>query len=82
MNTIESNSISIPTDEFNETLQSIKELLALDVDPGEFIIRDPFLSPSSPKVDLRRHLQNLYERMKEVRSNLTPETQMVTIDFN
>ena len=82
MKTIETNSISIPTDEFHETFETIRELLELNVDPRDFVVSDPFLSSSSPKVDLRRHLKSLFERMREVRKQLTPETQMVTIEFN
>lgn len=82
MNVEQANSISLPTDEFYETLNALEGLLALNLDPSEFIIEDSFHSSSSVKVDLRQHLKNLHQRMSEIKDTLTPNTEMVTIDFN
>ena len=82
MNALNDNSISIPTEEFYDTYKTIEELLTLEVDPTDFIVLDPFLASSPVKVDLRKHLQSLYDRMTEIRESLTASTEMVTIDFN
>ena len=82
MNTIESIAISLPKEEFIETFQTIKELLALEVDPRKFIVADPFLFSSSPKVDLRRHLQSLFDGMQAIRQRIEPAKKTVTINFD
>lgn len=83
MQAYQSNAVSIPRDEFNETFLTIQELLAHDADPGEFIVDDPFFSTaSSVKVDLRKHLQNLHDRMSEIKQSVTSSTRMITIDFD
>ena len=82
MNVEQANRVSLPTDEFYETLNTLEGLLALNLDPSEFIIEDSFPSSSSVKVDLRQHLINLHQRMSEIKDTLTPNTEMVTIDFN
>ena len=82
MQVTETNEISLPRDEFNETFHTIRELLAHEANPEEFIIEDHFISNSRVKVDLRKHLQSLYNRMVEIEESLTPSTRMVTIDFS
>ena len=57
MNPTYANEVSIPREEFNETLLTIQELLANDANPEEFIVEDPFISSSPVKVDLRKQLQ-------------------------
>ena len=76
------NEISIPREEFNETFLTIQELLAQEANPEEFIVEDPFISSSIVKVDLRKHLQNLYNRMVDIQESLSPSTRVVTIDFS
>lgn len=82
MNLEQDNAVSIPVDEFDDTFATIKEILAHKSDPNDLVVDDPFLSSSSVKVDLRKHLQSLYERMSEIKATLTDSTQMVTIEFN
>lgn len=82
MQVSDTNEISIPREEFNETFLTIQELLNHKADPEEFIVEDPFISSSSVKVDLRKHLQNLYNRMQDIQESLSPSTRMVTIDFS
>ena len=82
MQVTDTNEISIPREEFNETFLTIQELLAQDANPEEFIVEDPFISSASVKVDLRKHLLSLYNRMVEIQESLTPSTRIVTIDFN
>ncbi len=82
MNARQANCISLPTDEFHDILQTLEDLLALKLDPKEFIIEDPFLSSFPVKVDLRQHLKNLHRRMSDIRNSLTPSAKTVKIDFN
>ena len=82
MNVTETNEVSIPREEFYETFLTIQELLAHDANPNELVVEDPFISSSPVKVDLRKHLQNLYERMSEIKDSLSSSTKMVTIDFS
>ena len=82
MQVTDTNEISLPREEFNETFLTIQELLAQDANPEEFIVEDPFMSSASVKVDLRKHLESLYQRMVEIKDSLGPSTRMVTIDFS
>jgi hypothetical protein len=82
MNITETNEVSIPREEFYETFLTIQELLAHDTNPKELIVEDHFISSIPVKVDLRQHLQNLYNRMSEIKETITSSTQMVTIDFS
>jgi hypothetical protein len=82
MNLRQENAISIPVEEFDDTFATIGELLAYDSDPNDLVVDDPFLSSSSVKVDLRKHLQSLYNRMSDIKSTITNSTQMVTIEFH
>lgn len=82
MNLPQVNAVFIPRDEFFESLASIQELLAHNADPGELIVEDPFMAARPVKVDLRKHLQNLYDRMSEIGKSMSPATRMVRIDFN
>lgn len=82
MQVTDTNEVSLPREEFNETFLTIQELLAQDANPDEFIVEDPFISSASVKVDLRKHLESLYERMVEIKESLNPSTQVVTIDFS
>ena len=82
MNVTHPNAVSIPKDEFYETFATIQALLAHDSEPDDFVVEDPFMAACPVKVDLRKHLQRLYERMYEVKQSMTPATRMVTIDFN
>lgn len=81
MQTSESNAVSIPKAEFDETIATIKELLDHEGDPGELMVEDPFLSSIPVKVDLRQHLQNLYDRMFAAQDSVDPASQTVTVDF-
>lgn len=82
MQVTDTNEISIPREEFNDTFLTIQELLNQEANPEEFIVEDPFMSSSSVKVDLRKHLQSLYNRMQEIQESLSPSTRMVKIDFS
>jgi hypothetical protein len=81
MQPLESNVVTIPKAEFDETCATIKEILDHKGDPGELTIEDPYLSSVPVKVDLRQHLKNLYDRMIEAKASLNSTNQMVTIDF-
>lgn len=82
MHVTDTNEISIPREEFNETFLTIQELLAQESHPEEFVVEDPFISSAGVKVDLRKHLQSLYDRMVEIKGSLSPSTRMVTINFS
>ncbi|QXD23881.1 hypothetical protein F7C95_18500 [Opitutia bacterium ISCC 51] len=82
MKVTDTNEISLPREEFNETFLTIQELLAQEANPEEFIVEDPFISSASVKVDLRKHLQSLYDRMVDIKESMAPSTHMVTIDFS
>ena len=82
MQVTDTNEISLPREEFNETFLTIQELLAQEANPDEFIVEDPFISSAAVKVDLRKHLQNLYDRMVDIKATMAPSTRMVTIDFS
>lgn len=82
MNLTQKNAVSIPVEEFDDTYATIREILAHKSDPNDLVVDDPFLSCSSVKVDLRKHLQSLFERMSEIKATITAGTQMVTIQFN
>lgn len=82
MQTSESNAVSISKTEFDETFATIKEILEHKGDPGEFMVEDPFLSSVPVKVDLRQHLQNLYNRMFEAQDSANSTSKVVTIDFS
>lgn len=82
MQVTDTNEISLPREEFNETFLTIQELLAHKANPEEFIVEDPFISSAGVKVDLRKHLQSLYDRMVDIKESMAPSTHMVTIDFS
>ena len=82
MHVTDTNEISLPREEFNETFQTIRELLAQEANPEAFVIEDRFISTTGVKVDLHQHLQSLYQRMQEIKASLSPSTQMVTINFS
>ena len=82
MHVTDTNEISLPREEFNETFQTIQELLAQETNPEAFIIEDRFISTTGVKVDLHQHLQSLYQRMQEIKASLSPSTRMVTINFS
>lgn len=81
MNAVCPNSVSIPRREFNETYQVLKVLLDQNKDPEDLLVEDPFLSVKPVKVDLRRHMENLFERMSKVKETIDASTRIVTIDF-
>jgi hypothetical protein len=82
MNLSTANEVSLPRQEFDETFATIKVLLAENTDPRELIMTDPFFENRPTKVDLREHLQHLYDRMSEISETISSSTSMVTIDFS
>lgn len=75
------NAVTIPRDEFEDTLSTVESLLEFSTNPEDLIIEDPFLSECPIKVDLGQHLRNLHGKLIRVKGRLNKGDESVIIQF-